>query len=91
LPEGSIYGAAKEEVERSMRGDVYVELGVPADQWAKQVVRDLLKKTPSIDIWRGSQAFLVWLGRYLPVGMLDGAVKQASRFDIVEQKLRQEG
>lgn len=88
LPKGSIYEPAKETVESSMRGDGLVKLGVPAHEWAKQVVHDLLKKKPPANIWRGAAAFLVWVGTFLPYGMLDRTVKKSSGFDVVEQKVR---
>ncbi|KAN0119357.1 NAD(P)-binding protein [Hyaloscypha variabilis] len=91
LPKRSIYQPAKETVEKSMRGDGLVELGIPAHEWAKQVVQDLLKKKPPANIWRGASAFLVWIGTFLPHGMLDTTVKKASGFDIVEQKVRKQG
>jgi hypothetical protein len=78
-------------VEKSMRGDGFVELGIPANEWAKHVVQDLLKKKPPANIWRGARAFLVWIGTFLPHGMLDTAVKKASGFDVVEQKVRKQG
>jgi len=87
LPEGSIYAPAKETVERSMRGDGLEELGIPARDWAKQVVQDLLKEKPPAIIWRGASAFLAWIGTFLPHGMLDSTVKKSSGFDVVEQKL----
>lgn len=88
LPEGSIYEPAKEAAESSMRGDGLVELGIPAYDWAKQVVQDLLKKSPPSNIWRGNSAFLVWLGSFLPYGSLDKTVKKSSGFYTVEQKVR---
>jgi 1-acylglycerone phosphate reductase len=91
LPKGSIYEPAKETVEKSMRGDGLEELGIPAHEWAKNVVQDLLKKKPPARIWRGASAFLVWIGTFLPYGMLDKSAKKASGFDIVEKKVRKQG
>lgn len=51
LPKGSIYEPAKEAVESAMRNDKMANAGTPAALWAKQVVQDLLKKTPASVIW----------------------------------------
>jgi 1-acylglycerone phosphate reductase len=90
LSKDSIYDSAKETVEKSMRGEGLVELGMSAHEWAKQVVEDLLRKIPPPHIWRGNSALLVWIGTFFPFGMLDGTVKKSSGFDIVEQKVQEQ-
>ncbi|KAK9384651.1 hypothetical protein V1515DRAFT_641052 [Lipomyces mesembrius] len=77
LPKGSIYEPEREAVESAMRYDKMAAAGIPASQWAGQVVQDLLKKKPPITIWKG----------IFPHGMLDGTMK-TTELDIVEQKLR---
>ena len=88
LPKGSIYEPAKEAVEKTMRSDDYEDSGMPTQQWAGLVVKDLLKKRPPPVIWRGAQAWLVRIGTVLPFGMLDGMIKKMSGVDIVEQMVR---
>lgn len=88
LPKGSIYEPAKEAVEKTMRGEHLVKSGVPAQQWAESVVQDLLRKKPPPSIWRGSQAWLVWIGTILPFGTLDGLVKKMTGVDVVEKMVR---
>lgn len=88
LPKGSIYEPAKETVEKSMSGDGFMESAMPAQQWAKLVVQDLLKKTPPPNIWRGNQSWLVWIGTILPFGMLDGTIKKITGVDVVERMVR---
>ncbi|CAD6592189.1 MAG: hypothetical protein ASARMPRED_006070 [Alectoria sarmentosa] len=88
LPKGSIYEPAKEAVEKALRGEDMVGLGIPAEQWARAVVQDLLRKTPPPNIWRGSQAWLVRLATMLPFGMFDGMIKKMTKLDIVEQMVR---
>lgn len=88
LPKGSIYEPAKETVEKVMRGDELVKSGVPAQQWAELVVQDLLRKKPPSNIWRGSQAWLVWIGTILPFGTLDGMAKKMTGIDVVEKMVR---
>ncbi len=89
LPEGSMYEPAKEAVEKVMRGEDMVGLGIPAAQWARAVVQDLLRKTPPSNIWRGSQAWLIRLGTMLPFGMLDGMVKKMTKLDVVEEIIKE--
>ncbi|KAK9427857.1 NAD(P)-binding protein [Lipomyces doorenjongii] len=88
LPKGSIYEPAREAVESAMRYDKMADAGMPASQWAGQVVRDLLKKKPPLTIWKGSQATLGWIGTVFPHGMLDGTLKKMTGLDIVAQKVR---
>jgi 1-acylglycerone phosphate reductase len=88
LPKGSIYEPAREVVEKTLRGEVFQGQDVPAELWAKQVVQDLLKKTPPPNIWRGASAWLVWAGTMLPFGTLDGTVKKMTGLDVVEQIVR---
>ncbi|KAK9384123.1 NAD(P)-binding protein [Lipomyces mesembrius] len=88
LPKGSIYEPAREAVESAMRYDKMADAGMPASQWAGQVVQDLVKKKPPLTIWKGSQAMLARIGTLFPHGMLDGTMKKMAGLDIVEQKLR---
>ncbi len=88
LPKGSIYEPAKEAVEKVLRSEGIVGLGIPAEQWARGVVQDLLRKTPPPNIWRGSQAWFVRLATMLPFGMSDGMVKKMTKLDVVEQMVR---
>lgn len=85
LPTGSMYEPAKEAAEKALRGEDIVGLGIPAEQWARGVVQDLLRKTPPPNIWRGSQAWLVRLATMLPFGMFDGMIKKMTKLDVVEQ------
>ncbi|KXG51394.1 Short-chain dehydrogenase/reductase SDR [Penicillium griseofulvum] len=84
LPEGSIYEDAKEIVERTIRGNIFEGDGMPAQEWAKAVVSDLLKSnTPTI--WRGTKAWLVRIGSMLPFGALDGTARSLTGLDEVER------
>ena len=88
LPEGSIYLPVREVVEKALRQEHFVDQGMPSEQWAKQVVKDLLKKNPPPNIWRGEQAFLARIATILPFGMFDGMVKKLTGMDVVEQRMR---
>ena len=87
LPEGSIYEPAREVVESKLHGEGLDGQGMPAAQWAKLVTHDLLKKKPSPNIWRGTQAWLAWLGTCVPFGTLDWKIKQVTGLDVVEKVL----
>ncbi|CAM1503482.1 Fc.00g010730.m01.CDS01 [Cosmosporella sp. VM-42] len=88
LPGDSIYRSAKDAVESAMRNDKLADSGMPAQQWAGQVVQDLLKKNPPMTIWRGAQAMLGRIGTVFPHGMLDGTMKKMTGLDVVEQMVR---
>jgi 1-acylglycerone phosphate reductase len=88
LPKDSIYAPAREAVEKSMSMDDIVKDAMNQETWAKAVVADLLKKTPPPIIWRGTNAWLVWVGTMLPFGFLDGTIKKLTGLDVVEQKLK---
>ena len=88
LPEGSIYDPVKDVVEKALRQDGFEHQGMPAEQWAKSVVQDLLKKKPPAVIWIGEQACLARFATIMPFGMFDGLVKKMTGMDIVEQKVR---
>ncbi len=88
LPKGSIYEPAKEAVESVLRAKDMVGSATPAEQWARGVVQDLLRKTPPSNIWRGAQAWLVRLATVLPLGTFDGMAKRMTKLDVVEQMVR---
>ncbi|KAE8453970.1 hypothetical protein EG329_007746 [Mollisiaceae sp. DMI_Dod_QoI] len=88
LPEGSIYGPAKEVVEKALRQDGFADSGMPAQQWANKVTQDLLRKNPPPVIWRGEEAWLARIAAILPFGMFDGMVKKMTGLDVVERIMR---
>jgi 1-acylglycerone phosphate reductase len=88
LPKGSIYEPAREAVESAMRNDKMAGAGTPPDQWAKEVVGDLLRKCPPLVIWRGANARLGRIGTIMPHGMMDSTIKKMTGLDVVEQKVR---
>ena len=88
LPEGSIYEPAGEAVESAMRNDKMADVGTPANQWAKEVVGDLMRKSPPLVIWRGANSRLGRIGTIMPHGMMDSTIKKMTGLDVVEQKVR---
>lgn len=89
LPKGSIYATAKEAVEATMRHDKMVNVGMPRDQWAKEIVGDLLRANPPPVIWRGTNARMGRIATVMPHGTMDSMIKKMSGLDIVEQSVRQ--
>ncbi|KAI2618666.1 NAD(P)-binding protein [Hypomontagnella submonticulosa] len=85
LPKGSIYEPAREVVEKALRQEGFESQGMPANQWAEAVVRDLQKSNPPPVIWRGESALLTRISTVLPFGLFDGFVKKLAGLDAVEQ------
>jgi NAD(P)-dependent dehydrogenase (short-subunit alcohol dehydrogenase family) len=88
LPKGSIYEPAREVVHKALRQEGFADSGMPAEQWAKLIVQDLLKKNPPPVIWRGESALLARVAAMLPFGMLDRTVKKITGLDVVEHIIR---
>jgi 1-acylglycerone phosphate reductase len=76
LPSDSYYISAKDKIEAFMGGEGLMKGAPDAHSWAKQVVRDLTKSRPPLEVWRGGSAFLVWFATFLPVGLMDSAGKK---------------
>ncbi|KAI0401348.1 NAD(P)-binding protein [Xylaria palmicola] len=88
LPEDSIYLPARERVEQMLRQEQYANAGMPSQQWAEAIVRDLSKKSPPSLIWRGETAFICWVLSLLPYGWADALVKKTTGLGDVAQLLR---
>ncbi|KAK5275089.1 hypothetical protein LTR40_013660, partial [Exophiala xenobiotica] len=91
LPEDSVYMPIKDKVEKVMNGDFGSMEPQDVNKWAKNVVGDLSKRTPSAHIWRGTSATLAWIGTFMPVGTFDSMVRKLTGTGILEQKLKEEG
>ncbi|KAJ5606427.1 Short-chain dehydrogenase/reductase SDR [Penicillium lagena] len=87
LPRGSIYGEVKDVVENSTSGFQVENLGIPAENWANQVVNDLLRTRPPYIVWRGAQAWLARIGSVLPTGTLDNQIKKLTGLDLIERRM----
>ena len=84
LPEGSIFEPAKETVEKMLRLEQFDGRGIPAEDWAKVIVKELtVVGKPKPVIWKGESAWLAWFGTILPFGTLDNYVKKLMGMDIV--------
>ncbi|KAK9491741.1 putative short-chain dehydrogenase [Lipomyces doorenjongii] len=88
LPKSSIYNVAKADIEKVLAGASLEKDTVDRDQWAQQVVADLLSKSPSAQIWKGGSAFLTWFSRrFLPFTFLDSTLLQIGALDVVKKNL----
>ncbi|KAI1090669.1 putative short-chain dehydrogenase/reductase [Rostrohypoxylon terebratum] len=73
LPEGSLYQPVKQKIEKRefLEGGRFIE----AEKYAKQVVGDLLKPTPKLNIWRGGMVTVAWiLSLFGWEGLLDASM-----------------
>ena len=90
LPVNSIYAPARDVILKFLRGDAMKGGGMPPEQWAKEVVADLLKARPPPNIWKGESAWLVWVLGLLPFGMFDGIVKDISGLNKVQKVIEKQ-
>ncbi|KAJ8105164.1 hypothetical protein ONZ43_g7534 [Nemania bipapillata] len=82
VPEHSLYSAVASKIEG--RDFLKNAQWANADEFAKQVVGDLLKQKPKLDIWRGGLATVAsWLARLGWEGMLDSAMLKANHLDEI--------
>ena len=88
LPNSSVYAPARELVEKALRYEWFEGMGIPAEQWAQQVVADLLKERPPAAIWRGESARSAWIGTFFPLSWFDGMLKKMTGLDKIESVLR---
>ncbi|KAI1178772.1 hypothetical protein F4777DRAFT_61471 [Nemania sp. FL0916] len=83
VPETSFYSAVADKIEG--RDFLKNAQWVDTDEFAKQVVSDLLRPKPRLDIWRGGLArvasWLAWLGWE---GMLDSAMLKANNLNEIQ-------
>ncbi|KAI6083756.1 NAD(P)-binding protein [Hypoxylon rubiginosum] len=87
VPDGSIYEPAREAL-LSARETAFTGMGIPAEQWAREVAADLLRKTPAPALWRGGSATTGRVAALLPYGMFDNMLKKMTGLDRVEQIVR---
>ena len=88
LPKDSIYDPVRGMVEESLKQEWVEATTMPAREWAKSTVQDLLRKNPRPVIWRGESVWIAWIATMMPFGWFDGVVKKMTKLDIVEQAVR---
>ena len=90
LPPTSIYAPASPIIARVASHIELEESAMPVDQYAEQVVNDILRSaTPPVQVWRGTNAKLIWFGRrFLPFTAMDGSMRKMGRLDEVERAVK---
>lgn len=89
LPLGSIYEPARNVVEEAMSQEGLKDRGIPAEQWAAEVVSLLLGKNPPAVIWKGEGASLVRLAVGMPGRIFEGTIKKMTKLDVVERLIKE--
>lgn len=87
LTDQSIFAPAREIVDDVMSGAHFAAVAIGADGYAKDVVKALLKnpKCPPVQLWKGKDAWLVWLGRtILPFTAFDRELKKMARMEEIK-------
>jgi 1-acylglycerone phosphate reductase len=78
LSAGSIYAVAKKSVEAAMTVDFLGPTMMEADVWANRVAREILRPSPPPQIWKGTNASLVWFSkRFLWYTIMDRRLMNA--------------
>lgn len=88
VPPDSIYAFAKERINQNLSGADFHDKGDPED-YARTVAKKLSKSNPPHWVWAGKSSTLVWIATFLPVGFVDGVVKQMTGLFEVEKKLKE--
>ncbi|KAF7550934.1 hypothetical protein G7Z17_g5382 [Cylindrodendrum hubeiense] len=85
LPKDSLYNVAKEDIENILFGAHTVKLKIDADQWAQQVVKELLKTSPPLQIWKGGNALSAFFSAFLPIALILHVLSKVGALDIVKK------
>ncbi|KAI1384953.1 putative short-chain dehydrogenase/reductase [Hypoxylon trugodes] len=84
IPEDSFYHPVADNIEK--RDFLKEARWVEPEEFAKQVVSDLLKPKPKLEIWRGGTSTIAWVLSWLGwEGMLDHAMIKGNQLDKVHQ------
>ncbi len=90
IPEGSIYSAAKENIDWAMSGGDWLQGVMDREDWAEKVVRQLsARRGPPHWVWEGTFSVLGRLVALLPIGVSDFYVRRLLRLDVVGRKVRE--
>ncbi|KAI1452646.1 putative short-chain dehydrogenase/reductase [Annulohypoxylon moriforme] len=85
LPEGSVYSPVKQLVEKRefLNDATFLE----AEEYAKQVVGDLLRPKPKLNIWRGGMITFAWILSWFGwEGMLDSSMAKGFQLNKVHPR-----
>lgn len=91
LPPDSIYGPARDIVERCIAGEQFSQAVMSVDEYAEAVVAAILKNpaNPPARVWKGTSAFLVWFARrFMPFKFLDDTARKMGKLDEVTKLVK---
>ena len=90
LPANSVYQIARDPVELFMSGKA-AEAGVPAEEWAQMVVKNLERPVPPKVVFGGGYAFMAWIMQYLPVpaSATQGMVNRITGLEAVQKAVKE--
>ncbi|KAI0130504.1 short-chain dehydrogenase [Xylariales sp. AK1849] len=89
LPEGSLYEPAREVVEWAMSQEQHDGKGTTAEQWANDVMGDLMQRNPPAFIWRGESAFFARIASVMPQSIFDGFLRRMTKLNKVEEMIKE--
>jgi 1-acylglycerone phosphate reductase len=90
LPRNSIFNIARLEVEEKLLGVDYADGSMSRDEYAKQVVAELIKDNPPIRIWKGGRAYEAWLAStFAPTTAPEHALAYVGALDVVTQRVKE--
>ena len=88
LPKSSIYSIAKREVEEKLQGSFYLDGAMKRDEYAKQVVAELMKDNPPIRIWKGGKTYEAWVASSIaPTIAFDRALAEMGALGVVAKRV----
>jgi NAD(P)-dependent dehydrogenase (short-subunit alcohol dehydrogenase family) len=92
-PKTSIYAPASKSLTHVVSHVDLQKIAMPVDKYAEKVVSDLLRRTnPPVQVWRGTNATIVWFGRrFLPFTAMDRNMRKMGRLNEIESEIRRNG
>ena len=91
LPKDSIYQIAEHEVEEKLVGGDYTDGSISRDEYAKQVVEELMKDNSPARIWKGGKAREAWAAStFAPLALQDRQLAYLGALDVVPEKVKKQ-
>lgn len=88
LPSNSVYEPVKEVLEKSVFQQDSKD-AMLADKWATQVVREIMKSDPPLNIWKGAGAWQAWVMSLLPAGLGDSQYRKMYDLEGITKQVAQ--
>lgn len=89
LPRDSIYQIAEREVEEKLLGRDYTDGSINRDEYARQVVGELMKDNPPTRIWKGGKAREAWAAStFAPLVLQDRQLAYLGALEVVTEKVK---